>query len=355
MENALPFTLWLDELLPAHVGQTGKKALSMASMRKTGLRVPPGFVVTIKALDHLMSQTGLGDRIRAYMKRFRPEDLMDLRLAEEAGKHIKGLFETTPLTGVLRRQLLKDYDRLCEMTHINVVPVAVRSSGTISRPGLFSSFLNVSGREALEKSLMTCWASAYSPRALAMRSHEGLSLSVEPIGVVICQFIPARSAGVLFTAHPMTGNPNRCVIEASWGLGESVVQASVTPDRFTVNRTTLEIEKRNVQTKLNAFVAEGEGTGMVSVPESLRKMPSLSDDEMLFLVDQAEKVEAFFGGAPQDIEWVVSQDGSFPDNIFLLQSRPIVGLKQVIKGIEKPEGVSDPDHIAELMVERLFG
>lgn len=355
MENALPFTLWFEELLPVHVGQTGKKALSMAGMRKTGFRVPPGFAVTIKSWDHIMSETGLGDRISAYLKRFRPEDLMDLRLAEEAGKHIRGLFENTPLTEALRRQLWKDYDRLSEMAHINVVPVAVRSSGTISRPGLFSSFLNVFGKNELEKSLMACWASAYSPRALAMRSHEGLSLAIEPIGVVICQFIPARSAGVLFTAHPMTGNPNRCVIEASWGLGESVVQASVTPDRFTVNRTTCEIEKRNVQTKRNEFIAEGIGTGVVSVPESLRKMPSLSDDEMIFLVGLAEKVEALFGGVPQDIEWLVSQEGSFPDNIFLLQSRPIVGLKQAIKGIEKPEGVSDPDHIAELMVERLFG
>lgn len=354
MDNGLPFILWFEELIPADVGQTGKKALSIAGMRKIGLRVPPGFAVTIKAWEYLMAETGLGNRIKAYLKGFKAPDLMDLRLAEEAGNHIRELFESTPLPRILRKQLYEDYDRLSEMTRITEVPVAVRSSGTISRPGLFSSFLNVSGKEALGQRLMACWASAYSPRALAMRSREGISLAFEPIGVVICQFIPARSAGVLFTAHPITGNPNRCVIEASWGLGESVVQASVTPDRFTVNRTTLEIEKRTVQTKLNQMVAEGEGTEVAPIPASLQKLPSLSDDEMLFLIRLADKAEAFFGGTPQDIEWAVSPDYPFPDNIFLLQSRPIVGVKPVTKGIEKPEGMSDPNHIAELMVDRLF-
>jgi len=355
MKSGLPFTLWFEELLPAHVSQTGKKALSMAGMRRTGLRVPPGFAVTVEAWEYLMSETGLGGRIRTYLGSFGEENLKDLHYAEEAGNHVRKLFDATSLPGMLRTQLWEDYERLSDIARITAVPVAVRSSGTISRPGLFSSFLNVSGKDALEKRLMACWASAYSPRALAMRSRERLSLAFEPIGVVICQFIPARSAGVLFTAHPMTGNPNRCVIEASWGLGESVVQASVTPDRFTVNRTTLEIEKRNVQTKLNQMIAKGDGTEVVSIPESLQEFPSLSDDEIVFLIGLAEKVETFFGGTPQDIEWAVSQDYSFPDNIFLLQSRPIVGVKQVAKGIEKPEGMSDPDHIAELMVDRLFG
>ena len=355
MKNGLPFTLWFEELLPVHVNQTGKKALSMAGMRRTGLRVPPGFAVTVEAWEYLMSETDLGDRISAYLECFGETDLKDLHFAEEAGNHISEFFEATPLPGALRTQLWEDYDRLSEVAQITSVPVAVRSSGTISRPGLFSSFLNVSGKDALEKKLMACWASTYSPRALAMRSRERLSLVFEPIGVVICQFIPARSAGVLFTAHPITGNPNRCVIEASWGLGESVVQACVTPDRFTVNRTTLEIEKRTVQTKPNQIIDKGDGTEMVSIPESLQELSSLSDDEIVFLIGLAEKVEAFFGGTPQDIEWAVSQDDSFPDNIFLLQSRPIVGVKQVTKGIEKPEGMSDPDHIAELMADRLFG
>lgn len=350
-----PFLLWFEDFLPEHVSITGKKALSIAQMRKAGMRIPPGFAVTIRALDFLMSETGLGDLIRASLSRFERENLKDLRVADEAGSHIRELFKSTPLPEPLRNLLWDSYSRLSETVGIACVPVAVRSSGMVSRPGLFSSFLNISGRVPLEKKLLACWASAYSSRALAMRAREGLPLEHEPIGVVVCQFIPARSAGVLFTAHPITGNPNRCVIEASWGLGESVVQASVAPDRFTVNRTTLEIEERDIRTKLNQVIPGIDGVEVKWVLKSHQDIPSLTDEEIISLVSLAGKVEDYFDGVPQDIEWAVSMDYSFPDSIFLLQARPIVGIKEKTRNIAKPKGMSDPDHIAELMVERLFG
>jgi len=349
------FLVWFEDLLEVHAPLTGKKALSLAEMKRAGLPVPSGFALTIKAWDFFVNETGLLGRIRECLAHYRNVEFTDLAAFEEAGNRLFELFESTPLPSILRNQILKSYDRLSEISGVESVPVAVRSSGTVSRPGLFSSFLNVSGRDMLLKKLVACWASAYSPRALAMRAQRGLPLEREAIGVVVCQFIPARSAGVLFTAHPVTRNPNQCVIEANWGLGESVVQSSVTPDRFTVNRTTFEIEERVVHPKLSQVVSRDKGIRIESISKSAQNLPSLEDQEIIALVKQAEKVERLFGNIPQDIEWAVSMNEPFPESIFFLQARPIAGFHREKGEIEKPPGIEDPEHIAELMIKRLFG
>jgi pyruvate,water dikinase len=349
-----PYILWFEEIKAEALNQVGKKGASLAEMMGLGLRVPRGFVVTLEAWDIMMRQAGLDEKISAYLKGFESQDLAKLDVAQEAGKHICQLIRSTALPHSIRKSLLENYERLCEVTGVVHVPVAIRSSGTLSRPGLFSSFLNVSGK-ALEKALIECWASTYSPRALAMRAQQGQSIDREPIGVVICQFIAARTAGVLFTVHPVTGNRNKWVIEASWGLGESVVQASVLPDRFTVDISRLEIEERNINAKANQVIPTPRGVSAAPVPADMQMAPSLTDEEIWALVEQAKIVQGHFGGVPQDIEWAVSSQHPLTEGIFLLQARPVVGYQDRRKSIYRSKHKSDADHISELMIDRLFG
>ena len=346
--------MWFQEITANHVRHVGKKGVSLSELARAGARIPHGFVLTLEAFDSTMTETGLSDAIGTYLKGFEKQALQNLGAAEVAGSHIFQLISTTQLPDSVRIPLFKGYDQLCEIANESKLPVAVRSSGPISRPGLFSSYLNVTGKTDIEKKVMECYASAYLPRALAMRAQQGQPLEWEPIGVVICQFIDARTAGVLFTVHPTTGNQNKWVIEASWGLGESVVQASVAPDRFAIDRDRLKIEERDINTKLTQVVPSGRGVKVEAVSPQKQDAPSLSDEEIRTLVKKAKLVVDYFKGVPQDIEWAISKSHHFPDNLFLLQTRPVIRVEPGGKSIEKPDGRTDAEHIANLMIERLF-
>jgi pyruvate,water dikinase len=175
------------------------------------------------------------------------------------------------------------------------------------------------------------------------------------IGVAICEFVRARTAGVLFTAHPITGNRHKWVIEANWGLGESVVQASVVPDRFTVDVSEQRIESRDIHTKTTQVIPAKAGVEVVPVEPGAQKAASLTDEELWGLVGAAKVVVDSFGGVPQDIEWALSSEAPFPENLFLLQARPMVAYQKGFKNIRKPSHKTQGDHIADLMIERLFG
>ena len=349
------FILWFEEITANHVSDVGKKGVSLAELGRAGVQIPTGFVLTLHAFDTMMKEAGLSDVICKLLKCYDNETLQNLRLVEEVGSHIFELIRTTRLPDIIRTPLFECYDRLCAVVGESKAPVSVRSSGPVSRPGLFSSYLNVTGKTNIEKRVMECWASAYLPRAIAMRAQQGLPLERESIGVVICHFINARTAGVIFTVHPITGNCNKWIIEASWGLGESVVQASVTPDRFTVDKDRLKIEERDINKKLTQVIPSEHGVKVETVSSQKQDVPSLSDDEISLLVERAKVVVDYFKGIPQDIEWAISKHHPFPDNLFLLQTRPVIRVEPGGKSILKPDGKTDADHIGDLMIERLFG
>jgi pyruvate,water dikinase len=350
-----PIVLGFEEITQEAAPLVGKKSVSLAHIGRIGLRGPRGFALTVKAWDVFLLKTALGAEITEYLRGFASGALKDLDTAQKAGNHINRRISMTPLPEALSEPLFENYDRLCEIYGAADVPVAVRSSGTLSRPGLFASFLHIRGRADLEKSVKACWASAYSPRALAMDAQQERDFESRGIGVAICEFVRARTAGVLFTAHPITGDRRKWIIEASWGLGESVVQASVVPDRFTIDVSEQRIERRDIHTKTSQVIATDSGVEVAPVAPGAQKTASLKDKEIWGLVGAAKVVVDSLGGVPQDIEWALSSEKPFPDNLFLLQARPVVGYQQGFKNIRKPSRKPQGDHIADLMIERLFG
>jgi pyruvate,water dikinase len=349
-----PIILWFEEITEEATPLVGKKSVSLAHIGRIGLRGPRGFALTIQAWDLFLAKTGLGAEITDFLRGFESGALKDLDTARKAGDHISRQIRMPSLPEALSGPLLESYDRLCGMCGVADVPVAVRSSGTVSRPGLFASFLHIRGKADLEKSVKACWASAYAPRALAMDAQHERGFERRGMGVAVCEFVRARAAGVLFTAHPITGNPHKWVIEASWGLGESVVQASVVPDRFTIDVSDKRIESRDIHAKASQVISTGSGVEVVRVEPGAQKVPSLTDEEIWALVGAAEVVVESLGGIPQDIEWALSSEKPFPDNVFLLQARPVAGYQQGFKSIRKPSHKTQGDHIADLMIERLF-
>jgi pyruvate,water dikinase len=346
---------WFKDINKKHVQRVGKKCVSLAELARAGIQVPPGFALTIKANERMMRETSLGEKIRQYLGRFEKRSLKNYSDSEKAGNHIIQMMKGIKLPEDIRSELLKSYEKLCEVSGIPNVPVSVRSSGPVSHPGLFDTYLNVQGKAELEQKVVACWSSVFAPRAIANRAQQGRSIEKEYIGVVILQMVNARSAGVLFSVNPITGNLNEIVVEGSWGLGESVVQASVAPDRFTIDKRTLEVKEKVINEKLREVILTSQGTVVEPVSLERQAISCLNDDEIRELVRLAKIVEIHYGGIPQDVEWAISTDYPFPENVFFLQTRSVVGVKWESKYLDKPAGKSPADHIADLMIERLIG
>jgi pyruvate,water dikinase len=345
---------WFKDVNKRHIQLVGRKCASLAELARAGIQVPPGFALTIKANERMMRETGLGEKIRQYLGRFERRSLKNYSDSEKAGNHIIQMMKGIKLPEDIRKELFKSYEKLCEVFGISNVPVSVRSSGPVSHPGLFDTYLNVQGKAELAQKVVACWSSVFAPRAIANRAQQGRSIEKEYIGVVILQMVNARSAGVLFSVNPITGNLNEIVVEGSWGLGESVVQASVAPDRFTIDKKTLEVKEKVINEKLREVILTSQGTVVEPVPLERQDISCLNEDEIRELVRLAKIVEIHYGGIPQDVEWAISADYPFPENVFFLQTRSVVGVKWKSKYLNKPAAKGSADHIADLMVERLI-
>ena len=204
--------------------------------------------------------------------------------------------------------------------------VAVRSSAVDedgrdnSFAGQHDTFLNVKGEDAVAKAIVRCWSSLDGDVAMDYRRQSGIAVDNAVMAVVVQQMVPADIAGVAFSANPISGNLGQVVINSSWGLGESIVSGTVTPDTYTINKSDKILVSAQIANKAKMTIPKGDGTEEVAVPRIMRKQPSMSDEQALDvarLTTSLEKAE----GHPVDIELAF-----FKDKLFLLQCRPITTL-----------------------------
>jgi pyruvate, water dikinase len=222
--------------------------------------------------------------------------------------------------------LLSYYSQLCDQLCALDVAVSTRSAGAVSHPGQYETYLNVKGKDDLIDKVRKVWASTFNERSLAFCITKGLTLGNEPIGVAVLTMVQARSAGIAFSADPNTGDTSKIIIEANWGLGESVVSGELMPDRWVMDKETLEIRERTLGRKDKATVCLDCGIEDAEISPEKACSFCLSDEELQEIAKLANRLEAHFG-LPQDIEWAVAEDKPFP-NIVLLQTRAVVIAKQ---------------------------
>jgi hypothetical protein len=167
-----------------------------------------------------------------------------------------------------------------------------------------------------------CWSSLFTPRAISYRLAMGFPHDKVLISVGVQKMANARTAGVMFTLNPSNGDRSSIAIDASWGLGESVVWM-VTPDNFLVNKITLDVVKRTASPKLIEYIPDPDGARaeIVDVPPERQNVLCMSDPELVALAQLGKKLEQHYG-APQDIEWAIDHDLPFPQNVVALQCRP---------------------------------
>jgi pyruvate, water dikinase len=301
------------------VAFAGGKGANLGELTRAAFPVPPGFVVGAPAYAAFVDDSGLRDRIAERLTR------LDVEQAEElqaAAADIRGLIESADLPDGLRAAIEQAYR---ELPGAGDEPVAVRSSATAedteaaSFAGMNETFLNVRGADDVVEAVRRCWASLFGARTVYYRARRGFGQADMDIAVVVQRQVEADRAGVMFTIDPATGAADRVVIEASFGLGETVVSGRVTPDRYVVDKATLAVLVREVHAKTAVIEGRpGGGTARRELSPSEATRPALSDDEARALAELGARIERHYG-APQDTEWAIDAEGT----IWMLQSRPV--------------------------------
>jgi rifampicin phosphotransferase len=321
-------TAWFDEIRKDDIALAGGKGANLGELSQVGtLPVPPGFVVTTTAYDAFVEANGIADAIVGRALVARADDPAGF---EEVGEGIRTLFSGGKVPEEMADEIRAAYQ---ELGKDGETPVAVRSSATaedlpgMSFAGQQETYLNVRGAEALLEGVKNCWASLWTARAMAYRARQGIDPETVSLAVVVQRMVESEAAGVMFTANPANGRRNELTISAAWGLGESVVSGTVTPDSIVVEKESGRVLWRETADKGVMTVYSGSGTEERPVPEARRRQPVLDDGAVAELARYGKRLEDHYG-IPQDIEWALAGD-----EFFVVQARTITAL---------PEPMADP-------------
>ncbi|MGC9108274.1 MAG: phosphoenolpyruvate synthase, partial [Infirmifilum sp.] len=322
--------------------------------------------VTAYAYKRFIEEKGIKDKIYEIIRKHVPQGAAKPEDYMEASQEIRKLIESTPMPKDIEEEIRKAYRELSKRVGKTEEFVAVRSSATAedlpdaSFAGQQDTYLNVKGEDDVVEKVRKCWSSLFTPRAIFYRESKGFEHERVLISVAVQKMVNSRSAGVMFTLHPVTGDRNKIVIEGHWGLGESVVSGKVTPDEWVVDKKSMQIVERNIVEKRVELVRDpktGKNIEREIEPER-RNAPSLTDEEVLRLAELAVKIEQHYG-RPMDIEWAVDRDLKFPESVFIVQARPetvwstrqqtgaettsvksVTEAKPVVKGLAASPGVA---------------
>ncbi|MDF3041735.1 MAG: phosphoenolpyruvate synthase, partial [Thermomicrobiales bacterium] len=312
------YVLGFPEIDQTQVEVVGGKGANLGELsRIEGVHVPLGYCVTTAAFQRIMAEApSIGDRLDR-LSRLEPDDREAIRALSA---EIRGAIEETALADDLAAAIVRPLARLGEHA-----AYAVRSSATaedlptVSFAGQQDTYLNVVGPEAILQHIRRCWASLFTERAVTYRLRNGIDQRKVHMAVVVQQMVFPRASGILFTADPVSGNRKVTSVEATFGLGETLVSGLVNADVFKVRDG--EIVARSISTKqLAIYASPAGGTREEAIEPERQNDPALTDAQVVRLAQLGRRIEAHFV-CPQDIEWCLVDDG-----FQIVQSRPITTL-----------------------------
>ena len=297
------------------IGLVGGKGINIAKMISNGFSVPPAFAVTVDAYEMFLDRNGLREQIREILDR---TDFDDDASLTKGSEEIRALFLNADIGDDELVDLKKQRGELIGEYF------AVRSSAVAedladaSFAGQQDTYLNVK-REDVIRMILTCWASYWNARAMKYRHDASKDHLSQGMAVVVQKMVKSDISGVMFTADPVTGE-DRVIIEASWGLGESIVSGLVTPDSYVLAKDTLEVKDFTVNVKEQGYYLADGKNQLMDIPREKAEARCADDNILKLIAEQGLALEKHFGH-PQDIEWGV-EDGK----VYILQSRNITTL-----------------------------
>lgn len=295
----------------------GGKGANLGEMTSAKINVPSGFVITADAYRDFLKVNAIDSLIENGIKKSADDEKILLNEAE----HFRGKIKSGKFPEQLENAIREKYFNLGNNTR-----VAVRSSATAedlpdaSFAGQQETYLNVQGIESVLNGVRNCYASLWGNRAVSYRFHQGYDQTSVSIAVVIQEMIESEKSGVLFTVNPVNKKENEMQINASFGLGESVVSGRVTADSYIIDKSGNIIEV-NIGSKKTQIIYGDKETVEVSVNSDKRKTRALNDREILELMTCGLEIEKHYR-MPMDIEWAIKND-----IVYILQARAITTLK----------------------------
>lgn len=312
----MAFTKHFTKLSKEDVGIAGGKGASLGEMTQAGIPVPPGFVVLSDAFEHFIKKSELNEEIDSELDKVKPDEVQTV---EKASKTIQELILKAEMPPEIATEVKTGFNDL------GYEFVAVRSSATAEDSasaawaGQLDSYLNTT-KETLLENLKRCWASLFTPRAIFYRFEKNLNKEKVSVAVVIQAMVESYISGIAFSVHPVTKDHNQLIIEAGYGLGESIVQGQITPDSYVVDKKDEFLIDINVATQEKKFSKTPKGNKFVDVAPELKEKQKLTGKEIIELAKIIMTIEKHYG-FPVDVEF------AYKDNkFFIVQSRPITTL-----------------------------
>jgi len=340
----MPFILEPKDLSKKDVKQVGGKAANLAELINAGFPVPEAFFITVEAYEKFLEHNELRQKIMDIIKK---SDYSDVKSLNEISENIKKLILEGEIPAEIRDPIISAYRRLYGGPEIDIdfikpleKPfVSIRSSGVMediekaSSAGQYETFLNVKSENNVIENIKKCWASLYTSRVIYYRYKHNQPQETS-IGVIVQKMVNSEKSGVVFTVDPT--NPvkgsDKIVIEGCWGLGETIVQGKVEPDRYMVDKNTGKILEKHIGEKTIERIKDTLTNITIErkVAKDKIKEQVLSDYEIVALAAYCKKIEQHYNH-PQDIEWAIERR-----KIYILQTRAVTALEE--KKTEAVEG-----------------
>lgn len=324
MDKQQKLVLWFDEIQKEDVPVVGGKSASLGEMTsRTSVPVPYGFATTAHAYRVFIEKSGLKEKIAALLDQL--DDVEDSRKLREISGKIRTEIMAAAMPAELVEVLASAYAKLAAKVGEKEPFVAVRSSATAedlpdaSFAGQQDTYLNVRGANEVADKVKECYASTFTDRAVYYRVKKDFSHMEVALSAVIQMMVFSKVAGVMFTVNVANGNDADVLIEGAWGLGEYIVQGTVTPDSYLIRKDNLSIERKDVHEKPVMLVRKaGGGCEEKPVPEELKSAAVLNDEQVKELARYALAIEKHYGSY-MDIEWGIDERNG---KLWILQARP---------------------------------
>ncbi len=332
--------LWFADVSVGDVGLVGGKGANLGEMTRHGVPVPPGFIVTVTSYRRFLVESGL---INVLHRIFDGLNVHDADVLASAAERAQRTITGSPMSRALAREITESYERLGSGL------VAVRSSATAedlpdaSFAGQQRTYLNVQGIEAVLETVKGCWASLFEARAIFYREEQHFDQLGVGIAVPVQRMVQADVAGVMFTAEPTRSDRTKVLVEAAYGLGESVVSGEITPDTYLIDKERGEILEKKLVPQSWKLVRNVDATRTddLNIRETVASEHSaalkLTDDQIGEVVKLGLRLEETYSH-PQDVEWAFENG-----RLYCVQTRAVTTLSDSVgqtAGLEVDQGVN---------------
>jgi pyruvate, water dikinase len=332
--SAYPIVSFFKDIDKHDTALVGGKGANLGEMTKAGFPVPNGFAVTVNAYDAFLEENDIAKKIYDILA---VTDVNDPAQLENASKRIEKMVTTGKIPDEISKEIISAYKKLSGP--FKKALVAVRTSATAedlattSFAGQGWTFLNVSGEANLLENVKGCWASLFTGRSIYYRVENKIKHEDVKISVIVMKMIQSEVSGVMFSMDPSNNDKERIIIESVWGLGEMIVQGSVIPDKYVVQKGTFAILSKEISDQKTQLIrVKGGENKEVEVPLKIRDRQKITDEEVVKLAKIAAKLQEHYY-FPQDAEWAKEKG-----KLYLVQTRPITTIAQTSKTIKTEKG-----------------